>query len=443
MFDIGRDLMRFFAPAKPRDGLSLGDCSLLEMLDLSLLKAEAKAADVAAGRVGAKDRPQRMIEAAAVRRELARRTGDPAALRKAASSAEAAAKAMREEHRAAGTVRAQCEQATIALLGADLFGEEGLDGAAEFLLERVGDGAAPSGLRARIHGRRAMAGGADLHGARAAAALFDRPLHALHGKNRLHLYAAAQLRCERAEMLTSCGAQLGEIVLIEQALADLDKALSTLDPAYAPLTVARALELRGLAQTRLAELDGDAAPILEGLEDLAEALELVTPDHSPLDWARICHSQALALMALGEAGDSEAAFDRALRALGKALKVLEDAPHLALRAAAAQDRAACLVRRAEMRGDHFALDEAEAILRGELAVLKGAADPAAWAVVQLNLARIYMIRAENGAERAAGDLHARAGEALATALDIFGDAGLRGLAAEASAGLERLREQVN
>mgnify|MGYP003138073458 CR=1 FL=1 len=68
MFEFGRELKRIFGaqggwrPA--RDGLAGGDSALLELLDLSLLRNEGKAADVAAGRISAKDKPQRRLEAA-------------------------------------------------------------------------------------------------------------------------------------------------------------------------------------------------------------------------------------------------------------------------------------------------------------------------------------------------------------------------------------------
>ncbi len=51
-----------------------------------MLEREARAADVAAGRIGARDRPRRLLEAARVWRELARRTGDATALGRAAAS---------------------------------------------------------------------------------------------------------------------------------------------------------------------------------------------------------------------------------------------------------------------------------------------------------------------------------------------------------------------
>src|SRR5689334_12109099 len=107
MFDLGRELRRLIGAARSRfpglilgrDGLTGGNGVLLELLDLRMLRAEAKSADVAAGRIGAKDRPRRHLEAAIVWRELARRTGDPVALRKAAADAERAANGFAEGHR--------------------------------------------------------------------------------------------------------------------------------------------------------------------------------------------------------------------------------------------------------------------------------------------------------------------------------------------------------
>src|SRR5437762_5691780 len=117
MFEIGRELKRFFQSAVPREGLSLGDASLLELLDLRLLQSEARSADMSAGRIGVKDRAQRLNEAAAVWREAARRTGDPAALRKSASCAEQAAKLARQGDRRSVLSRALCEQVQTAFVG--------------------------------------------------------------------------------------------------------------------------------------------------------------------------------------------------------------------------------------------------------------------------------------------------------------------------------------
>src|SRR6185436_16414964 len=93
MFEFGKDLRRRLTAEKPsatRDGLTRGDTALLELLDLDLLRAEAKAADIAAGRISVSDAPAARLTASGVWRELARRTGDPVALRRAAAHAQAA-----------------------------------------------------------------------------------------------------------------------------------------------------------------------------------------------------------------------------------------------------------------------------------------------------------------------------------------------------------------
>jgi hypothetical protein len=137
MFEFSRELRRLFAPDGPKDGLTGGVRPLLELLDIGLLRGEARAADIAAGRISAKDPAQRTLEAARVWREIARRTGDAVALRKAASSAESAAKHFDEQGRTRDWAMARVEQAVIAIDGADLFGDEGLSAAAEYALEEA------------------------------------------------------------------------------------------------------------------------------------------------------------------------------------------------------------------------------------------------------------------------------------------------------------------
>ena len=133
MFEFGRELRRLFGGPKAsfpnKDGLTGGDGALLELLDLKMLKAEARGADVAAGRIGVRDRARRLLEAAIVWRRLARRTGDAPALRKAAATAELlAAEGFAGAHRQQGWARARIEQANCALMGAELFGDSGLEG---------------------------------------------------------------------------------------------------------------------------------------------------------------------------------------------------------------------------------------------------------------------------------------------------------------------------
>lgn len=434
MFEIGRELRRFFQPAPPRDGLSLGEESLLELLGVDLLTVEAKAADVAAGRIGVDDKAQRLIEASVVWRELARRTGDAAALRKAASSAEHAGRLAQGEGRAAVAARAIVEQARAGLVGADLFGEEGLHAAAGHILKQALQTPEVEALCMVVTARLALGEG-EPHALLYAVGAFEQLLDAR--RLRLGGVERVRIRLERAEFVTGVGARLGDAALIGSALAELAALIAGLDGAYNPVLLARAQELRGLALLTLADMRGDAAAVLGALEALDAALELIAPDHSPLDWARLQHGRGLALSALAEAGGDERSFLKALQAFGQAIGVVGKLQHLALRAVAVQDRVACMVRRAEGRGDLFALDEAEAVLRGELAGLKSPPEPIAWAVLQLNLARIY--EAQTRARGRDRGEHARAGEALSAAFEVFSEHGLRSLADLAATDLDRLR----
>ena len=133
MFELGREFLKLFATDRPRanaDGLTGGDAALLELLDLAMLTTEARSADVAAGRIGVHDKGQRRLDAAVVWREVARRSGDAVSLRKAAATAEMACAGFEPHRRPDGWARARCEQGFCGLLGAELFGDPGLNAAA-------------------------------------------------------------------------------------------------------------------------------------------------------------------------------------------------------------------------------------------------------------------------------------------------------------------------
>lgn len=445
MFEFSRDLKRLFFADGPRDGLTGGDASLLELLDLDFLRAEAKAGDIAAGRVSARDPSQRRLDAARVWRELARRTGDPIALRRAAQSAEKAAEAFKREGRVRGWAAARCEQAEAAMLGADLYGDDGLNAAAETVLRDVCKAAPSSAVGAiagahlaRLAAREAL-GSADHVQIQAAAALFDSAIAALEGHLRARAIGKAEVArmiCDRAEFLIGAAARLKDAGLYETAIGGLDKLAARLDPTYEPLSWSRMRELRGAARAAVGELHGQIEDIAAGVEAMCDALEATGSDHSSLDWARLQHALAVALQALGEASEADRAFEHALGAYDRALWAVREQPALSLRAALSHNRAGCLARRAELAADIGLLDEAIAALKTELAALAPTRDPVGWAVAQVNLARLYETRAALPGER--GDERSAAVLALSAALDVFGEHGLRSLSDQAARGLQRL-----
>jgi len=451
MFELGRELRRFFGPERAKaataDGLTGGDSTLLELLDARLLAQEARAADVAAGRISAKDKPRRRLEAAVVWRELARRTGDPVALRKAAAIAETAAAGFETARRGDGWARARCEQAFCALLGGEIFGDPGLDAAAEAAFrearEAVRGGVAAAladvGLAA-IEARRQLAA-ADARAAHAAADRFSAPIAALDGIAKRVPAArtfAAEARLVRADLLCGWGARLKDVDLLQEAADEAADAAERLDSAYEPLTWARAKVAYGQALALRGEAAGDVDALAAGAAALAISLDHLTRDHSPLDWARTQVALAQALQALGEAASDARAFEHAVSCYDRAAVVLKLTPSLPLRGLAAGARAVCLARCAEITGDLAVLDAAEAAMKIELSRLSPRRDPVGWALAQLHLARLYEARiAMAGQER--GE-RAAALIALEAALDVFGDHGMRSLSVLAADAMARLRE---
>lgn len=448
MFEFGRELKRLFgsdAVNAPRDGLTGGDASLLELLDLRMIADEGRAADIAAGRVGAKDKAQRRLESAIVWREVARRSGDPAILRKAAATAEAAAEAFGRERRPDGWARARCEQAFCAMLGAELFGDEGLNAAADvaFREARV---AARGGLSlpladigiAAIEAREQMALG-DARAARAAALRFAAPIAGLQSlvrRCRAARLLAVEARLVLSDILIGWGARLRDTELLAMARDEAGRAAEGLDPAYEPLSWARAAALRGQAMALLGEVEGEVETLAQAVTAMAEVVSELSREHSPLDWARVQTALAQGLQALGEAGASERAYEQAVTCYDRAAHVLKKAPGLSLRAFGASNRALCLARSAELSGDLTVLDAAEAAFKIELSAISAKREPSAWALLQVNLARLYEARMDiTGQDR--GE-RAAAAMALNAALDVFGELGLRSLSLVASDALERL-----
>jgi hypothetical protein len=443
MFEFGRELRRLFQPDAPKDGLTGGDAALLELLALDLLCTEARAADIAAGRISASDRPERLLGAAVIWRELARRTGDALALRKAAASAEAAARGFDRDGRRSGWARARCEQARAALLGAALYGDPALNLAAEIALaearKAAADSPAAASAQALVEARKVLAFG-DRDAVIEAARRFDAPIAALRVQGRrrpMDRLLAAGASADRADLLAAGGTRLRDPMLLRMALDGLGEAISRVDPAYEPLTWAGLAMLRGSARAALADMEGELMDAAGAVNDLAAVLEHITREHSPLDWARAQQALAGALQSLGEASDCDRAFDQAAGCYERAMTVFTGQPALVEAATAMHNRAQCLIRRAELRGDLAALAQAEAALRADLAASNPAKDPVAWGVRQLSFARLYEARANLAGHDPVEDDAAI--QALIAALEVFGEHGLRELADMAARELERFQ----
>jgi hypothetical protein len=429
-----------FVPA--RDGLTGGNPALMEMLDLSLLQGEAKACDIAAGRTAIKDRPARQLRQAVAWRELARRSGDAESLRRAAAAAESAVTNLDRATQAKGWAAARLEQARCAMLGAELFGHQGLNAAAEVVLADIAASTEPPAViaieRARIVAAHAFSrgdAGAALEATTACAGAIAAMTR--EAKTRTQKLALAEARIAIADLLFSCGMTALDERVVARALTEAARIVASLDVAYEPVTWARASILEGQILVALGELTGEAAAIVRAVDHLSALFDDLSRDHSPLDWARAQAAFAQALQALGQATGSADAFDQSRAAFDRALMVLKRRPDLPLRAVVAHARASLIALSALATNDLMALDEAEAAFRCELAGIDPGADAVGWAVAQLSLAEIYIARMDvTGRDR--GE-RAKAALALDSALDVFGDNGHWGLGALAAERLERLR----
>ena len=442
--EFGKDLRRRFGRTHGPESLG-ADASVLELLSVEALRVETRAAEAAAEASPVGEKGRRRLDQARILREIGRRTGEPETLLKAASVAERAGSEAAGDMTLYATAR--LEQAVSALTMIELFGvgDEGESALTWFDEGSAGLSARP-GLRgpvaialARLRSRRALAYG-DLDDAVTAAGAFDDAIELLDAHVRdtgFGRVEAAAARCERAELLIGFGGRLKERKLLDQAQLDMRQLGARIDPDYLPLSWGRIMALRGTALAALGDLTGDAQIISKGVDALLVARDTVSIEHSPLDHARISHGLGLARQALGEAADDDDRFDIAVADFDRALRVLDSHPSLRLRPVAAYDRAACMARRAERMREPEALDKAVLAFKAELQAGPAGADPLAWAVLQLALARVYESR-----HALVGDTYGSGDGALglSEALDVFTERGLKSLAEIAAAGLERMRE---
>ena len=428
-------------PQTARAGLTGGETSLLELLDFNLLSTEGQACDRSASRFDPKQPVALRLRQARVWREAARRGGDAVTLRRAAGAAEKAAD-IADGMPSQAWAAARLEQGLCAMLGAALFGDEGLNAAASQAFTDAISTPGPFAAIARaklalIAAYQALARGDGLQ------ALAELTAHDQTGnllkpltRDRDIRLALADVRLDRAGAMLDCATLLKDDRLAVRAIADIAIAVEGFDPAYEPITCARAWSLRARGLVTLGDRAGDANRFAEAVEIYSKLFDAVLRDHSPLDWARAQYGQAIALQAMAETTGARTALVEAERAFDRAMHVLGAQPALLLRAEAANARAICRVRAAEMANDLLALDEAEAVFRLELAKADPHRDAIGWALAQFSLARVYQTRAQlTGRDK--GE-RGRAAFALDAALDVFAENGRHDLAVLAENALKGL-----
>jgi hypothetical protein len=412
-----------------------------ELMPLTALVSEGQAKSQTAQIPAGAARAGHLIEYAALLREVARRGGQLEILARAAAAANRATReAGPDTALRAAALYAQAETERLGFL---LFAAADAAEAARIHTEEaLALAPAPlatarlKALKARLQGALALAL-ADRAAVATALEAQEVAIKVLTALSAPDVEVAA-LVADRAEVMIALGQLCHDPSLPTAAESELAARLNRLDADRTPVTWMRLETLRGQALAATGDIAGDAASIAEAVAALREAASALPTNHAPLDEARASHALGLALQAMGEACEEEALFDKAVKAFSPALALLDRTPTLPYRAIVAHDGAVCLARRAERRGDLKALENAEAAFRAALKGRNAAADPLAWAVTQVALARIY--EAQSALRPDTGE-RADAAFALASALEVFTEQGMRSLSATTLAALERLKER--
>ena len=375
MFEFGRDLRRLF------DGHQTDqDLGWLEVVDVDMLRAEARRQTVDAGRATCTRPNPAWLLASALWREHARRSGAADSLQQARLTALDARKAARGNDDRAEAVVALAETMVLSF---DLYGgPESLRRALSIIEDLKGQTTRPAAMarRTAVHAQaRARLARTDDSDGLQAMAFLDQAVHDLSRRPGLLLDT---LKLDRAALTLMFGIEKRDARLLDQAGRELRDLVETCPAERRPLTRARALSLCGAGLSALATLADNAEAREQGSALFDAACDQFTADHSPMDWAAVTLARAAAipgaacLTGHGETREVATALTATRTVLGLAM-------------ADAQVDAGVLM--AESQGDLHALDRLAARLRSRLALDRPR--PVAWAVDQIGLARIALAKA--------------------------------------------------
>lgn len=397
MFEFGRDLKRLFDGHQAEQ-----DLGWLEVVDVEVLRGEARRQTVDAGRAGCARPVQAWLLASSLWREHARRSGAADSLQQARLTALDARKAAQGNDDRAEAVIGLAETMVLSF---DLYGGPESLGRALSLIDGLERQTTRSGLKGRLgalHARvRARQGRMEEGDGMEALAFLDRAIHDLSKRSGPALDA---VRLDRAALALLCGIERRDARLLDQAGRDLRALVDDCPSDRRPLTRARALALCGAGLSALATLADSPAALEQGRALFDAACDQFTADHSPMDWAVVSLARSASL------AGAACPLDAGERLVRDALIETRTLAGLAL----ADARLDAAVMEAEALGDILALDRLAARLRSRLAVDRPR--PVAWAVDQIGLARIALAKARL-LDRSAGPVRLVLVEAAAAARD--------------------------
>ena len=447
MFEFGRDLKRFISG----QGHGEADASILSLMPLDMLITQARHYDVESGRVSTKNRFDPALMASQMWRAYAARTGDSLSISKSASAAEYAGKHATTVSQA---TQAALMQVRTCLLAGDLFGTKDLWGSAESLLAGVRASRLHepwyevrlTSMEALLAARQCLGPEAEIDLDRVIAAmarvdqwveLCDQRVRALQGSHAR--IQAAEARLERATLLLAVALDRHDEKLVEAVLTDLEALLAGLDPDLEPLSHGQVTIRLGQAATLQGKLRGDMGLIAKGVGLLSPKDEPFAYEHAPIQWLehKLALGQALEIMAMQ--GGHDQAYDKAIMVYDLASKKpLQKG--LSLRSQLIHAKAGLWVGRAECLGEPQAFKMAESQLKAHIKDLQPQKDPVEWAILQTQLAKLYVTSLAHGFKQ---NVRLEAAYALEAAQDIFSEFGQTNLKREAAQLMSQVSQSVN
>lgn len=443
MFEFNKEFLRIF---KSKHDVGI-DPSVFELLGLENLTTQARAFDTESGRASSKERFKPALEAARLWIEIARRSGDPAALKKATQAAEYAGRYASSVKKA---TLAALTQAEACLLTLELYHSAQLIGVTRDLLKTCTLPAQKdetlSCLYALCDARLAtqearLKGFDDLDPALEAMALIDKAvnlsdsaLKKIITPSRKHTNALA--RFERADLLLDIAQNRSDQTIPQAIITEFEALRAKFDAYSEPVTVSHIV-------ARLARAYGLLGRITKNADLIKQALFLLTleesyhpEDHSLLDL--VAH-QVLMATILGwhfevtqEADGLKKALTiidfAVLKNIAPNLKLFYEAHfiRLSLKTDAAQPDAS---------PDWGLIDQQ---LKNEMKTIDPRHSAILWALYQLSLGKVYVLRS---LRHGLSFDRLEANYALMAAHDIFEEKGLVGYEADARQWL--LRVQVD
>jgi hypothetical protein len=247
---------------------------------------------------------------------------------------------------------------------------------------------------------------------------------------------AVKIRFERADLLLLIAKDRADSQIPKAIITEFEALVPRLDAFSEPVATALVFVRLAQAYILLGQIEGDLEQIAQGIGILSRDEASNPYDHSPVDYVIHKQTLGLGLAAMGERTQSQALFEQAIKAMDLALSKPIPSGVMAM-LMIYNDRLGIKSAKAES-GAFDDLIALISFLKSELKALDAKRAPILWAILQANIARLYIINSEHLGQ---SKDRLEALYALTAAYDIFEEQGLGALMSTTRHWLARAQTQ--